>query len=103
MKYLFVLQRPASSVEDYDSMVVAIEDLLISSLSKNSNVDGHDTGSGENNFVIETDDPLGLYEEIRHLLGSHSAWSDICVAYRDMEGGAYTALWPKNLRDFRVS
>jgi hypothetical protein len=102
MKYLFVLQWPASSLEDHDSMV-AIEELLISSLSKSSNVDGHDTGSGENNIFIETDDPQGLYEEIRHLLGSYSAWSDIRVAYRDMEGDAYTVLWPKDLRDFRVS
>jgi hypothetical protein len=101
MKYIFVLQWPASSIDDYDSMV-AIENLLISALSKNSNVDGHDIGAGETNIFIETDDPNGLYEEIKSALGSHGAWSYIRVAYRNTEGGAYMILWPKNLRDFRV-
>jgi len=101
MKYTFVLQWPASSMGDYDSMI-AIEGLLVSTLSKSSNVDGHDTGAGETNIFIDTDDPTALYEEIRSVLGSHGAWSDIRVAYRNVEGGPYTVLWPKSFRDFRV-
>ena len=54
MKYLFVLQWPATSVDDYDSMV-AIENFLISFLSGSSRVDGHDVGAGEANIFIETD------------------------------------------------
>jgi hypothetical protein len=91
MKYVFVIQWPGSSMEDYDEMV-AIENLLISSVSKNSRVDGHDVGSDEVNIFIETNDPQRLYDEVRSLLGS----------YRSMEGDAYTVLWPKNLRDFDV-
>jgi hypothetical protein len=88
-------------MEDYDSMVT-IENLLISSISRNSNVDGHDVGSDEVNIFIETDDPQGLYDEVSSLLGPYDAWSDIRIAYRSAEGGAYTVLWPKNLRDFDV-
>jgi hypothetical protein len=61
-------------MEDYDSMI-AIENLLISGISKNSCVDGHDVGSDEVNIFIETDDPQRLYDEVRSLLGSHDAWS----------------------------
>jgi hypothetical protein len=59
MKYVFVIQWPGSSTEDYDSMV-EIENLLISGLSDGNNVDGHDVGSGEVNIFIETDNPLRL-------------------------------------------
>ena len=101
MKYVFVIQWPGSSTEDYDSMV-EIENLLISGLSDGNNVDGHDVGSGEVNIFIETDDPLGLYKEILSVLGAHDARPDIRMAYRNAEGGTYTVLWPTNLRDFEV-
>jgi hypothetical protein len=101
MKYIFVIQWPGSSMEDYDEMV-AIENLLISTVSKNSRVDGHDVGSDEVNIFIETNDPQRLYDEVTSLLGSHEAWSNIRLAYRSVEGDAYTVLWPKNLGDFDV-
>lgn len=101
IKCAFVLQWPGSSTNDYDS-TSAIENLLISSLSKSSKVDGHDVGSGETNIFIETDDPQKLYEEIISVLGSHDAWPDIRFAYRNVDEDAYTVLWPTNLRDFEV-
>jgi len=46
MRYQLVLQWPASSIDDYDSMI-SIEDSLIEGLPNDSEVDGHDIGSGQ--------------------------------------------------------
>jgi len=83
--------------------MVNIESLLIEVLPKGDSVDGHDAGSGEVNIFVETDDPQRTYQRIRSVLGVHDAWSGIRIAYRNMEGGPYTVLWPSNLRQFSVA
>jgi hypothetical protein len=64
MRFQAVLQWPAHSFNDYDEMV-AVEDLLIAKLSEQSEVDGHDFGTGETNIFVQTDDPRRAFEEIR--------------------------------------
>ena len=48
MKYQVVIQWPASSIADYDT-IIGIESFLIDHLSSASEIDGHDAGSGEMN------------------------------------------------------
>jgi hypothetical protein len=64
MKYQLVLQWPASSVDDYDSMI-AIEESLIEELRGDSEVDGHDAGSGQVNIFIRTGGPAKTFEDIK--------------------------------------
>ena len=101
MKYQLVLQWPASSVDDYDSMI-ATEDSLIEELSSGSEVDGHDPGSGQVNIFIRTDEPTKTFDDVKNILKASDAWTDIRIAYRNLEGSKYTVLWPKNLKEFKV-
>jgi len=101
MKYQLILQWPASSVEDYDAMI-SIEGSLIDELSDGSDVDGHDGGPGQVNIFIRTDSPTKTLEAAKKILENHGAWSDVKVAYREIERNEYTILWPKNLERFEV-
>jgi hypothetical protein len=102
MKYLLVLQWPAASIKDYDALI-EIEDLLTEKLSKDSDVDGHDAGSGEMNIFINTNNPAAAFKEIQATLGSRDFWVDARVAYREATKSNYTVLWPKDLAEFKVT
>lgn len=102
MKYQLVLQWPVTSIRDFDAMI-EVEDKLIDGLSANSDVDGHDAGSGELNIFIRTDDPKRAFEEVKAILGSCDFWIDARVAYREVEKNDYTILWPKNLNTFKIT
>jgi len=65
MKYQLVLQLPASSDIDFDSLVL-IEDKLSESMGEKHIVDGHDFGSGEMNIFIHTDDPDAAFDLAKH-------------------------------------
>jgi hypothetical protein len=97
-----VLQWPATSIEDYDTMI-EIENVLVAALSRNNHVEGHDAGSGTVNIFIETDDPQRTCQQIKSALSSQDMWPEARVAYRSIEGGPYTVLWPKNLHHFRLT
>jgi hypothetical protein len=101
MKYKLVLQWPGSTLADYDAMV-AIEDLLIEQLEGDSEVDGHDAGSGETNIFINTDDPQKTFEKVRSVLADQDHWVDLRAAYRERLGSTYTILRPKGLQKFTV-
>ena len=68
MKYLLVIQWPAISIEDYDTLI-EIEDILSLRLSKESEIDGHDAGAGEMNIFISTDNPRQTFQEVQGVLG----------------------------------
>jgi hypothetical protein len=102
MKYQLVLQWPATCIKDYDALI-EIEGVLSDNLSQNSEVDGHDAGSGEMNIFIHTDDPVATFNEIQAALGTRDFWLDARVAYRKIEGSKYTILWPKGLNEFKVT
>ena len=53
MKYQLILQWPATSINDYDKMI-DIENTLTANLADQSEVDGHDVGSGEVNEIAGT-------------------------------------------------
>mgnify|MGYP001600329003 CR=1 FL=1 len=76
---------------------------MIEELPADSEVDGHDAGSGQANIFIRTDNPIKAFEDVRIILKDNDAWSDVRIAYRDLERSEYTVLWPNNLRAFEVS
>jgi len=83
--------------------MISIENSLIEGLSNNSEVDGHDMGSGQANIFIRTDNPASAFESIRKILEDCDAWPNVRVAYREVERSEYTILWPKYLREFKIS
>ena len=76
MKYQLVLQWPASSIDNYDTMI-SVEDSLIKGLSDDDEVDGHDVGSGQVNIFVLTDNPARAFESIKEILEDCGAWSDV--------------------------
>jgi len=102
MKYQLVLQWPCSSIEDYDAMI-QIEATLVEKLSDKNDVDGHDTGSGEMNIFIHTNNPKETFKEVTSILGSHDFWVDARVAYREFTEDEYTILWPQDLTEFKIT
>ena len=102
MKYQLVLQWPATCIKDYDTML-GIEGVLSEKLSSDSEVDGHDAGSGEMNIFIHTNDPGTAFNEVKAALGSGDFWINARVAYREIDGSDYIVLWPKDLHEFKVT
>lgn len=101
MKYQLVLQLPASSIKDYDSMI-ELEEAVRQSLAELGHVDGHDAGSGEMNIFILTDYPERAFARIKQLLGTKDFMPDLKVAYRIIGNDEFTILHPSNLRHFAI-
>ena len=93
MKFQVVLQWPANSLDDFEEMV-GLENLLIAKLSRRSEVDGHDFGSGETNIFILTDDAHRTFQEIENILSGHDLWPEARVVYRHIDGVGYSVLRP---------
>ncbi len=103
MRYELVLQFRGSSLGDLDA-IVELEDFLIEQLAGAAEVDGHDIGSGEANIFIFTSDPIGTFSEIQPVLEHAGLLHDATVAYRPVDGNAYTVVWPANIGEaFRVA
>jgi hypothetical protein len=98
---VLVLQWPASSLKDYDTMV-QIEETLTNRLTTTHDVDGHDMGSGEMNIFVITENPKDAFNEMKAILGSRDFWVDAKVAYRNVNKDEYTILWPEDLAHFEV-
>lgn len=81
MRFQLVLQWPASSLNSFDE-ILDVEDLLIAKLTDQSEVDGHDFGSGEANIFVNTNDPHRTLEEIRGIFSGHKLWPSTVIAYR---------------------
>lgn len=101
MKYQLVLQWPADSIGDYDALV-AIENLLMENFSAETQVDGHDSGSGDMNIFIYTQHPKKAFDEVKVVLGGHDCWKDLRAAFRKVKDETFTALWPPGLGGFKV-
>ena len=102
MKYQFVLQWSATSMDDFDTFI-AVEEFLRQNLSELHDVDGHDMGCGELNIFIQTDAPKTLFSEIRGLFGMEDNLATAKIAYRERRGETYVVLWPEGVEGFKVS
>lgn len=102
MKYQLVLQWPAASIKDYETLV-EVEEVLVEKLNDGSDVDGHDAGSGEMNIFIHTDDPEVTFSAVKRAIGTRDFWVNARVAYRECAGNTFTVIWPKGVSDFKVA
>ena len=96
---LFLL--PAGSLAEYD-VVLELENDLMVHLTSRHTVDGHDSGAGESNVFIHTDNPEELFLVIQDVLEMRDLLSFARVAYRSMASSVYKILWPGVLKTFRV-
>jgi len=103
MEFILVLQWPATSEADFDSLI-AMEESLESSLDEaHGYIDGHDFGSGEMNLFVHTDRPLDAFGDAQSALGADPRWATVRAAYRSRAGDQYTVVWPSTLQSFSVS
>jgi len=100
MQFMLVLQFP-EAFANYDD-IVEIESELIDRLGNIAEVDGHDSGAGESNIFLLTDDPDEAFAVATEVISSKPipSWK---AAYRPAKGSAYTVLRPKGSMDFKVS
>ena len=101
MEYKLVIQWPASSISDYDTLI-DIEDVLIDKLKDGSEVDGHDAGADEMNIFINNEDPKVTFTAIKKAIGTRDFWVDARIAYRRSSKSNYTMIWPEDFQDFKV-
>jgi len=102
MKYQLVLQWDARSIQDFDA-IVALEGQLAETMPKNSEVDGHDAGSGQMNILIFTDAPKKIFDLVKPVLKEADRLTSARVAYRAVSEDQYTILYPKELATFKVT
>jgi len=102
MRYQLVLQFRAESVQEFDELIV-LEDLLIENLPGNSEVDGHDFGSGEFNIFILTDQPKESFDAVEKTIEHYHPPQTLKAAYRELGQDNFVALWPPSLREFKIA
>lgn len=102
MKYQLVIQFPANSVKDFETMI-KIEEILEQKPGDHSEVDGHDAGAGEMNIFIHTNDPLEAFKQSMESLGGQDIRLNVPVAYREILQKEYKVLWPEELKVFKLA
>jgi hypothetical protein len=103
VKYQLALQFPADSIADYDEMI-ALERQLTKALGSSAKVDGHDSGSGEMNIFIHTDEPEKTFWQIRDAVAKREFFPNLVAAYRELSGERYTVVWPIGFtKQFRIT
>ena len=102
MKYQLVLQFQAESVHEFDELVV-LEDLLVEKLPLDSEVDGHDFGSGEFNIFILTDQPEQTFHTAKQTIQQYRPPQKFQAAYRELGQNSFVILWPPTLREFKIA
>jgi hypothetical protein len=101
MKYVLIFQLSGSSTNDFDELI-ELEESVRTCIGNLGTVDGHDIGSGERNIFIFTDRPEPSFPAIKSVFESKGVMTQLKVAYREVEGGDYTALHPPGLQHFAV-
>src|SRR5437016_1663090 len=88
-----VLQLPAESVTDYDSLI-QLENSVIAGLGNLGEVDGHDVGSGEMSILVRTDKPREAFERVSTVLGTADFMPQLRAAYREVGKDGFVVLYP---------
>lgn len=93
-RYQLVIQFPEDFFAAHQDLV-AFEERLIASLPRTCTVDGHDVGAGTVNFFVHTSAPEAAHRAFRKYLGTNAVEKKVRIAYRELDGTAFTNLWPR--------
>jgi hypothetical protein len=93
-RYQLVIQFPEDFFPTHGDLV-ALEERLIGCLPRTCEVDGHDIGAGTVNFFVYTTAPEAALRAFRKYLGTRKLEARVRIAYREVEGAAFTNLWPR--------
>ncbi len=91
MDYQLIIQFPADSIVDFDSLV-ELEGRLIEIIGTSAHIDGHDFGSEEANIFIIASDPTDIFGLVRGELETNGLLSQCMAAYRKLDGEEYNIL-----------
>jgi len=101
LKFQLVIQFSGfTTLDEYDAMI-ELETML--DAEKGLVVDGHDSGMGEFNIFIHTNEPRITLERVRNLIETQRPGLVFTVGYRDFSEDDYIPLWPANLKSFSVA
>lgn len=102
MKYQLVIQLDENFFEVKD-FIENLENSLETSLT-DADVDGHDVGNGELNIFIHTNYPVNTFQETKFILDRQGVDLEIVKAgYRAFSSDVYIPMWPKDLKEFKVT
>jgi hypothetical protein len=87
VEFLLVLPVPGSSYRDLDEFMV-LEERVTAAIGDTGQVDRHDAGAGETDFLIVTKNPLGAYDALRGF-GEFDARPELRAAYLRNENNDY--------------
>ena len=93
MRYHLVLQFKEPTVPTVDALA-ALEDELARQLPSGDEVDGHDSGTGEANVFIVTQDARRAFAAVTPTLHKQQLLDTVAVAYRAENSDEYVRLWP---------
>jgi len=101
LKFQLVIQfSEPSTLEEFDALI-KLETALISATEMF--VDGHDSGMGEFNIFIHTNEPRSTLEQAGALIRTLKPDLHFVAGYRDFAENDYIPLWPPNLQSFAVA
>jgi hypothetical protein len=102
MKYQLIIQFSGETEDDFEYLI-DIENELEEMITGDSEVDGHDFGSGEMNIFILTGEPTETFRQIKDILAKKNHdFSNLKAAYRNLESENFIILWPNGLAEFIV-
>ena len=96
---VFQFSEP-SNLAEFDALI-DLETALIAATGMF--VDGHDSGMGEFNIFIHTNNPRQTLEQAGGLIQTLRPGLSFAAGYRDFADDDYTPLWPLSLQSFVVA
>jgi hypothetical protein len=102
MRAQLVLQfKTDEDLGSFDKLI-RFEEALCSLVGDTDEVDGHDSGSGEMNIFILTDDPVATFNLVQQTDESIRPSKEMRAAYRVLGSEDYVCLWPPGSSHFHV-
>jgi hypothetical protein len=103
-KYQLVLQFPCTSMAEFDAVIELEEKLIDVFADSATEVDGHDSGSGEANIFILTSDPdVSFASALAVIMKDTGLAASLRAAFRPLDADEYSVLWPTGETVFSVA